>query len=79
MMGFNPNGNDKKREEEEDTKSISGASRIENLKHTDFRHIANMDAPVVIFRRMDRLRSIFPFLVASVFRFNRWLSCLTSC
>ncbi|MEJ2004253.1 MAG: VWA domain-containing protein [Cyclobacteriaceae bacterium] len=43
MMGFNPNGNDKKREDEEDAKNISGASSIENLKQTDFRHISNIE------------------------------------
>lgn len=47
MMGFNPNGKDKEREDEEDASSITGASSIENLKRTDFMHIARMDNQVL--------------------------------
>ena len=43
MAGFNPNGNQEAKAEEE-AKSITGASRIESLKATDFSKVASMDS-----------------------------------
>lgn len=43
MAGFNPNGSQEAKAEEE-AKSITGASRIESLKATDFSKVASMDS-----------------------------------
>lgn len=43
MAGFNPNGS-REAEAEEEAKSITGASRIESLKATDFSKVATMDS-----------------------------------
>ncbi|MDH5381294.1 MAG: VWA domain-containing protein [Cyclobacteriaceae bacterium] len=43
MMGFKPNGDEKDKEEEEDTKNVSGASRVQALKRTDFSKIGETD------------------------------------
>ena len=42
MAGFNPNGNQEAKAEEE-AKSVTGASRIESLKATDFSRVSTMD------------------------------------
>jgi uncharacterized protein with von Willebrand factor type A (vWA) domain len=47
MAGFNPNGTDKKKEDEEDAKSVSGASKIDTIKQTDFRLISMVDSPIL--------------------------------
>lgn len=43
MAGFNPNGKNET-EAEEEAKSITGASRTESLKATDFSKVASMDS-----------------------------------
>ena len=46
MMGFNPNGNQEEKETE-DAKNVSGMSKIESLKVTDFSKIADIDSPIL--------------------------------
>lgn len=46
MMGFNPNGKEPEKEEE-DAKSISGASNMESLKMTDFSKISMIDNQIL--------------------------------
>ncbi len=43
MAGFKPNG-EQEAEAEEEAKSITGASRVESLKATDFSKVASMDS-----------------------------------
>ena len=45
MAGFNPNG--KQEEPKEEAKNVSGASRIEALKKTDFTHVTKMDSELL--------------------------------
>jgi len=45
MAGFNPNG--KQEEPKEEAKNVSGASRIEALKKTDFTHVNKMDSELL--------------------------------
>ncbi len=47
MMGFNLKGSDRKAEEEEDAKNVSGASKIEALKKTDFSHVSAIDSEIL--------------------------------
>jgi len=47
MMGFNPNGKESEKEEEEDAKNVTGASKIESLKKTDFSKIAAIDNEIL--------------------------------
>jgi len=44
MMGFNPNGKNERPVEEEEAKNVTGASKIESLKKTDFSKIAAIDS-----------------------------------
>lgn len=43
LMGFNPNKRKDEKEHEEEAKNVSGSSRIESLKATDFSSLAAMD------------------------------------
>jgi uncharacterized protein with von Willebrand factor type A (vWA) domain len=45
MMGFNPNR--KEAEKEEEAKNVTGSSRIESLKKTDFSKVAAIDSPLL--------------------------------
>ncbi len=45
MAGFNPNG--PKKENEEDAKSVTGSSKIDTIKQTDFRLISAIDEPLL--------------------------------
>lgn len=44
MMGFNPNGKKEEQENQEEAKNVTGASRIEMLKATDFSKVASIDS-----------------------------------
>ena len=46
LMGFNPNGSEEQKEHE-DAKSVSGASKIESLKRTDFTRVADIDSEIL--------------------------------
>lgn len=45
MAGFSPKG--EKKEPKEEAKQVTGASKIEALKKTDFRHVSQMDATLL--------------------------------
>ena len=44
MAGFNPNGYQEEAKDQEEAGSVTGASKIESLKHTDFSKVATMDS-----------------------------------
>ena len=44
MAGFNPNGYKEDPKDQEEASNVTGASKIESLKHTDFSKVASIDS-----------------------------------
>ena len=44
MAGFNPNGYQEDPKDQEEASNVTGASKIESLKHTDFSKVATIDS-----------------------------------
>ncbi len=44
MAGFNPNGYKEENKDEEEASNVTGSSKIESLKHTDFSKVAAIDS-----------------------------------
>ncbi len=44
MAGFNPKGYQEEKKDQEEASNVTGASKIESLKHTDFSKVADMDS-----------------------------------
>lgn len=57
MAGFNPNAKDE-REEEEEAKNVTGASKIESLKATDFTRVSSMDSQLLDEITEDLIRQL---------------------
>jgi uncharacterized protein len=47
LVGFNPNGDDKKEDDKEEAKNVTGSSQIEALKSTDFSKVSAIDSPIL--------------------------------